>query len=84
MKRLTALAAAIPILAIAGLASAHTNATAAQVKGGEFFFKLSTKSIPTPGTVTFTFKNVGHVVHDFKVDGKKTPLIQRSAPGRFS
>ena len=79
MKRLTTLAVAIAILAIATLASAHTNATAVQVKGGEFFFKLSTRSIARPGTVAFTFKNVGHLVHDFKIDGKKTPLIQ---PGK--
>ena len=45
MKRLGALAVATAILAIAPLASAHTNATVVQVKGGEFFFKLSTKTI---------------------------------------
>ena len=49
---------------------------AIQVKGGEFFFKLSTKSIAKPGKVTFTFTNIGHVSHDFKIDGKVTPLIQ--------
>jgi uncharacterized cupredoxin-like copper-binding protein len=26
--------------------------------------------------VTFVFKNIGHVVHDFKINGKVTPLIQ--------
>ena len=83
MKRLTALAAAIAILAIAPFGSAHTNATAVQVRGGEFFFKLSTRSIRTPGTVTFTFKNVGHVVHDFKIGGKKTPLIQPGHTARL-
>jgi len=45
MKRLGALAVAMAILAIAPLASAHTNATVVQVKGGELFFKLSTRSI---------------------------------------
>ena len=49
-----------------------------QVSGGEFFFKLSTKSAAKPGTVTFSFKNVGHVLHDFRINGKQTPLI---APG---
>jgi len=49
---------------------------AIQVKGGEFFLRLSTKSIPKPGKVTFTFTNIGHVAHDFKIDGKVTPLIQ--------
>ena len=31
---------------------------------------------PPPGTVTFLFQNVGHVTHDFSIDGKQTPLIQ--------
>jgi uncharacterized cupredoxin-like copper-binding protein len=26
--------------------------------------------------VTFVLKNIGHVTHDFKVNGKVTPLIQ--------
>jgi outer membrane protein assembly factor BamB len=47
-----------------------------QVKGGEFFFRLSSKSIAKPGKVTFAFTNIGHVSHDFKIDGKATPLIQ--------
>jgi uncharacterized cupredoxin-like copper-binding protein len=49
------------------------------VKGGEFFFRLSTKSIARPGKVTFVFKNVGHVAHDFKINRRVTPLI---APGK--
>jgi alcohol dehydrogenase (cytochrome c) len=49
---------------------------AIQVKGGEFFFRLSSKSIAKPGLVTFAFTNIGHVSHDFKIDGKATPLIQ--------
>jgi uncharacterized cupredoxin-like copper-binding protein len=83
MKLLTTLAVAIAILAIAPLATAHTNTTPVQVKGGEFFFKLSTRSIARPGTVTFTFKNVGHVAHDFKIDGKKTPTIQPGQTARL-
>jgi len=49
---------------------------AIQVKGGEFFFRLSSKSTAKPGLVTFAFTNIGHVSHDFKIDGKATPLIQ--------
>jgi uncharacterized cupredoxin-like copper-binding protein len=76
---------AIASLALVQLASARGErptaaaATTVQVKGGEFFFKLSTKSIARPGKVTFVFKNVGHVLHDFSIRGKKTPLIQ---PGK--
>jgi uncharacterized cupredoxin-like copper-binding protein len=56
-----------------------STATTVQVKGGEFFLRLSTMSAAKPGTVTFAFKNVGHVLHNFKINGKHTPLIQ---PGK--
>jgi uncharacterized cupredoxin-like copper-binding protein len=58
---------------------AAATATTVEVKGGEFFFGLSAKSAAKPGKVTFFFKNIGHVLHDFKINGKKTPLIQ---PGK--
>ena len=60
---------------------ASATATTVTVRGGEFFFKLSTKSVATPRKVTFVFKNVGHVAHDFKINGKKTPVI---GPGKTS
>ena len=78
-------AVALTTLALAQLASARTDreatatATTIQVKGGEFFLRLSTKSIAKPGKVTFVFKNVGHVGHDFKINRKVTPRI---APGK--
>jgi uncharacterized cupredoxin-like copper-binding protein len=77
-------ALAIGALAIVPLAPAHTDgqtaaaASTIQVKGGEFFFRLSAKTAK-PGKVTFLFKNTGHVSHDFKIHGKQTPLI---SPGR--
>ena len=80
---------AIASLALIPPALAPTDASAAntaetdQVRGGEFFFKLATKSAPKPGKVTFVFKNVGHVLHDFKIDGKKTPLIQPGKTARL-
>jgi uncharacterized cupredoxin-like copper-binding protein len=75
----------IVALALVPLATARTEgrtaatASTVQVKGGEFFFKLSTKSTAKPGKVTFVFKNVGHMQHDFKINGRVTPLIQ---PGK--
>ena len=68
-----------PLAPARGERQTRTAATTIQVKGGEFFFRLSTKSISRPGMVTFVFKNVGHVSHDFKINGKKTPLI---GPGK--
>ena len=78
-------AVAIASLTLVQLGSASSDrqasatATTVTVRGGEFFFKLSTKSVATPRKVTFVFKNVGHVAHDFKINGKKTPVI---GPGR--
>ena len=79
---------AVAALVLVPLATARSDrqtraaATTIQVKGGEFFFKLSAKSIAKPGKVTFVFKNVGHVMHDFKINGKKTPLIQPGKDGQ--
>jgi uncharacterized cupredoxin-like copper-binding protein len=82
-RALCAIAAVtIGTLALTPLANARTDrsaATTVQVQGGEFFFKLSTKSIAKPGKVTFVFKNIGHVLHDFKISGKQTALLQ---PGK--
>jgi plastocyanin len=75
---------AIGALAVVPLAPAHTDrqtaagATTIQVRGGEFFFRLSSKTAK-PGQATFVFKNIGHVSHDFKINGKQTPLI---SPGK--
>ena len=62
-----------------GKAQTAAAAKTVSVKGGEFFFRLSTKSIAKPGKVTFVFKNIGHVQHDFRINGKQTPL---TSPGR--
>jgi uncharacterized cupredoxin-like copper-binding protein len=78
-------ALAIGALGLAPLASASPErqtraaATTVQVTGGEFYFKLSKKSIAKPGTVTFVFRNAGHIAHDFRINGKTTPLIK---PGK--
>ena len=45
-----------------------------QVKGAEFFFKLSSRTAKL-GKVTFVFKNAGHIAHDFAIAGKSTPVI---------
>jgi alcohol dehydrogenase (cytochrome c) len=69
--------------ASAPAATSSAKGTAVQVKGGEFFFRLSTKSAAKPGKVTFVFKNIGHVAHDFKIAGKVTPLIQPGATAKL-
>jgi uncharacterized cupredoxin-like copper-binding protein len=78
-------ALAISAVALVPVATARpdqqtrSTVTTIQVNAGEFFFRLSKKSIARPGKVTFAVKNAGHVVHDFKINSRKTSLIQ---PGR--
>ena len=43
-----------------------------------FNFKFSKASVPH-GSVTFTLVNKGNVGHDFKIGGKKTPVV---SPGK--
>jgi uncharacterized cupredoxin-like copper-binding protein len=48
-----------------------------KVTAGDFFFRLSTKSVKGPATVLFVVKNAGQIPHDFEITslGRKTPLI---------
>jgi uncharacterized cupredoxin-like copper-binding protein len=39
------------------------------------YFELATRSAAT-GTVTFEVTNAGSLVHDFAINGQKTPLIR--------
>ncbi len=84
---LAALAAVVLAIARPGSAGSERAAATAptvQVRGGEFFFKLSTKTVAKPGKVTFVFKNTGHVLHDFKINGKSTPLIQPNKTAKIA
>jgi uncharacterized cupredoxin-like copper-binding protein len=79
-----AVAAAVALAPAASVAYAHGNhatATKIQVTGGDFWFKLSTKALAKPAPVTFAFKDVGKLPHDFKILGKSTPVI---TPGQSS
>jgi plastocyanin len=68
------LAWAIPAMA----AHSRTAGTAVTVTGTEFHFALSKSSVPH-GTVTFKFVNKGALAHDFSINGKKTPVINKGA-----
>jgi len=70
-----ALAWSLPAVATAA-ATTTVKVTAGQPS--EFHFQLSTSSV-TPGKVVFDVTNKGTISHDFKIDGKQTPLI---APGK--
>jgi uncharacterized cupredoxin-like copper-binding protein len=79
-------AALVAVLVVAGVAGAagpqHRHHD--RRPGGEFYFKLSEKTLPRPGTVAFVFRNVGHLSHDFKIDGKTTLLIKPGKTARLT
>jgi uncharacterized cupredoxin-like copper-binding protein len=48
------------------------------VKASEFKYALA-KATVSRGTVTFKIKNTGHLKHDFKINGKKSKLLNPGA-----
>jgi uncharacterized cupredoxin-like copper-binding protein len=73
-----AAAAAFSSSGDAANASVKAKTTKVTVTMTDFKFKLSKSSVQA-GTVVFTVVNKGQVAHDFKIAGKKTPLIK---PGK--
>lgn len=81
--RIAALAASVVALVLVATpalaARSHATGKRITVTASEFKFKLSTKTVAAPGAVTFTVVNKGKIPHDFKISGKKTPLLK---PGK--
>jgi uncharacterized cupredoxin-like copper-binding protein len=82
MKRILSLlaicaAACVTLFAVVP-ASARTTATTVKVTAKEYKFVLSTKTA-RHGTVIFKVTNKGKIKHDFKIAGKKTPMLR---PGK--
>jgi len=79
MNRITlALGVALAALVAAAPIAARPSAVAATtvtVTMKEFKFTLSKAKVPH-GKVTFKLVNKGSVAHDFKIAGKKSPLVQ--------
>jgi uncharacterized cupredoxin-like copper-binding protein len=83
MKRIVSLATifavaaatVFAVVAYAGSTSAQTASVGVTAK--EFSFKLTRKSAPH-GKVTFKVTNKGTLKHDFKIAGKKTPLLGKN------
>ena len=71
-------AAAFAIPAIGAGTSASSTVTI-KVTATEFRFALSKRSVSPGTTVIFRVTNKGKFTHDFKILGKKTPLLQ---PGK--
>jgi len=82
MKRILSLlvlcAAAGALLVVVIPAGASTTATTVKVTAKEYKFVLSTKTA-RHGTVIFKVTNKGKFKHDFKIAGKKTPMLR---PGK--
>jgi uncharacterized cupredoxin-like copper-binding protein len=66
--------AALAIPAIGARSTAAKTVTI-KVTATDFKFKLSRTSVPTGTTVIFKVTNKGQIPHDFKINGKKTPLV---------
>jgi nitrite reductase (NO-forming) len=76
---LALLGAELPVATGAATPNATTAAsTTDTVKAMEFKYVLS-KSTVSRGTVTFKIKNAGHLKHDFKINGKKSKLLNPGA-----
>jgi uncharacterized cupredoxin-like copper-binding protein len=71
------LCAALALAALAVARSQPATVTVTAGKPAELRFTLAKRSVPK-GAVTFTVTNRGTLQHDFKIAGKKTPLV---APG---
>jgi nitrite reductase (NO-forming) len=88
MVRIAGLVVAMAALTAGGFALAagssaagtgqHAAVTTVTVAASEFKFKLSRTTAPV-GTVVFKVVNKGKIAHDFKINGKKTPLLK---PGK--
>jgi len=80
-----AAAVAASVMVLGGVASpalaarSHASATRVKVVAIEFKFTVTPSVISKPGAVTFTIVNKGTIGHDFKIAGKKTPVIK---PGK--
>ncbi|MFN2471900.1 MAG: cupredoxin domain-containing protein [Gaiellaceae bacterium] len=80
-----ALLTALVALSFAPVASptgAAPSATTVTVTMKEFKFVLSKKTV-RHGTVTFKLVNKGKLPHDFKIAGKKSPLVGKGKTRTF-
>jgi hypothetical protein len=71
-----ALALVLAVLAAGALPAAGARDAAAPVNVtmSEFKFVLSKKAVPV-GAVVFRVTNGGQISHDFRIGGKKTPVL---------
>src|SRR4029453_3487598 len=78
MAVIAALSAALTVAGGAAAGSSAVATTSVRVTAKDFFFRLSTKTVPH-GRVTFVIKNVSSAVHNFEIAGHKSKMI---GPGK--
>jgi len=72
------LAGAVAVAALAGAAGHAATTTKVTVDMREFSFAVKPRTV-AKGVVVFTVSNKGAIAHDFKIAGKKTPLVAAGA-----
>jgi uncharacterized cupredoxin-like copper-binding protein len=90
IQKVMSLAVLVAALALVAAVSAFggavsTDATTVAVTAGkpsELRFTLSKKTV-AKGTITFKVTNKGGVSHDFKIAGKKTPMLKAGKSASF-
>lgn len=85
-KVATLAAVVLGSLVVAVSAFARLDATTVAVTAGkpsEFKFTLSKTAAPK-GAVTFRVTNKGKLSHDFKISGKKTPVLKAGKAGTLN
>jgi plastocyanin len=75
---IAALSAALTLAGGAAARPSAVSATTVRVTAKDFFFRLSTKTVPH-GRVTFVIKNASSAVHNFEITGHKSKMI---GPGK--
>jgi plastocyanin len=89
MKRIVSLVAALAVAAVTVFAvvayagPTQSTATTVKVTIKGFRFHLS-KTSATHGKVTFKVTNTESTKHDFKIAGKKTPLLKKGQTKSFT
>jgi uncharacterized cupredoxin-like copper-binding protein len=86
MKRVS-VAALLLLVLVAALAvapaTARVQATTVSVTMTDLRFALSKKTVPK-GAVTFNLRNRGQLPHDFRISGKKSPMVQPGKRGKLT
>jgi uncharacterized cupredoxin-like copper-binding protein len=80
---LAAIAVALAVAAPVAARMSATSSTTVRVTATEMKFALSKRTVPK-GTVVFNVVNRGKLPHDFKIAGKKSPVLRAGKSGKLT